>query len=430
MLRPSLASVAFLASLLLAIGSARTSRAQEPPEGATSSEPTLETAPESAANPATSTADSRADSAETEAAEPPTTTTLQVVERPVVGSVVGHRDNDAIVDIGENVGVSLGARIEFFRVTPVDLGDGEIAFERESIAIGEVSALTGRRALVRLGVNESVPEGAQAALVSAPSPSASARNPPRIGGVWEISGDARVFAVSSAVGAGFLGGGYVGYRGERPFFVRVRVDPSGFTVHRTDPSQPIRSATSLGAMVLAGFDQRYFGFGAGFGVTRAIPLHGEFCTGSTSTRSCEQRTEHAHAGFSFGLHARIGTYDGLSISVDTAFTTVRQKSELSLLDVRALIPATDRLAILFRGGSGFHVSGANWVDLGARMLTRGDGGRGSIYVAPYLGWARLTGSIIGSFDRYDPSQPYDSFNVGPQGKRSGASAGVTVEYRL
>lgn len=346
------------------------------------------------------------------------------------GTVVGHRDNDAIVDLGEGHGLRLGARVEIFRRYQVDLGEGEIAFEREPLAVGEVTALTARRALVRLGVNEQVPVGAAVSLMSVAPLTASAMHPPRVGGIWEFGGTARVFAVNSALGGGLLADAFVGYRGERPFFVRVRFDPSGFTVHRENRSEAFQSARSAGAMVMAGVDHRYFGFGAGFGVTRAIRSRATYCSYNEGTfvRTCIDVADAAHAGFSFGLHARLGTYDGLSISVDTSFTTVRQKSELSLLDLRVLIPATQQLAFSLRGGSGFHVGGASWVDIGARMRAHGDGGPGSLYITPFLGWSRLTETTVASYEARG-GDPAGQEDLSAAGVRAGASAGVFVEYR-
>ncbi len=263
-------------------------------------------------------------SAETTSGDEAATTALASSPEPE-GRVVGTRDNDAIVDLGSGSGLALGDRVSIRLVTPVDLGDGEIAYEHETIAIGEVTALTGRRALVRLGSNEYVPIGATAVRSPDEETSDSRVDPPRIGGVWELSGSARLFAVNSALGGGVLGDLSVGYRGERPFFVRARLDPSGFTVHRLDRNSSFRTASAGSAMVMAGIDHRYFGFGAGFGVTRVLPVTTEYCQ-SIPSRTCTDVPDGAAAGFSFGIHGRIGNQDGLMLSVDASFTTVTESS--------------------------------------------------------------------------------------------------------
>jgi len=310
--------------------------------------------------------------------------------------------------------------VELYELVPVDLGDGELAHERRPIATGRVVATTERRCLVELGSNERVPVGAYAWLSTASEPSASAVNPPRVGGVWEVGSTVRVFSVTSALGGGLVGDGYVGYRGERPFFVRARLDPSGFTMHRLDRNDSFHSARAASGIVLAGVDHRYFAFGAGFGITRLLRTKTKACVYEYGVSNCTYEFDHPHAGFTFGLHGRIGPSDGLSITTDLGFTSVRRRSELSHLELRALVPITQTLAFSARGGSGFAVTGASWVDLGARMRARGDGGSGTLYVTPFLGWARLSERL--DFSRFDDGHL--------RGRRAGASAGVAIDLRL
>ncbi|MFO0696438.1 MAG: hypothetical protein U0230_22920 [Polyangiales bacterium] len=352
-------------------------------------------------------------------APPPEARASPVIAPPVApsaplveGTVLGHRGNDVIVDRGREDGVDVDTLFELFENVPIDLGDGEIAYERKTIARGRVRAVTAHRCLVRLGINETVPVGAGAAT-TARAPTASAVHPPRTGGYWVLDATGRLFAVNSALGGGFLGDLGVTYRGERPFFVSVRAIPSGFTVHRTGRGQPFESASSAGAIAYAGYDHTYFGFGAGFGAVRVLSLH--------TYQGDAVSVDPPGVGFTFGITGRIGPLDGLHVGFETGFTSLAQRSRVGHLVAWLQLPFTQRLAAMLRGGSGFGVTGYDFVDIAARMRVRGGGGRGTTFVAPFLGWARL--------DEFASSYGYDE-RPEPHGHRGGASAGVTVEHRF
>jgi hypothetical protein len=204
--------------------------------------------------------------------------------------------------------------------------------------------------------------------------------------------------------------------------VQLLVPPSGFTLHRDSDSEGdgLESASAGGALALAGFDHRFFSFGAGFGVTRVLPK-------TNDAWSDPVITSPASAGFTLALHCRFGALDGLYVGSEIGITTLVDSSQLSHLEVRAQIPFTQKLALLLRGGSGFRVTGTVYVEAAARMRVRGDGGAGTLFVSPFLGYARLSERAV--WDDNDNDGDFDSIWSATD-ERGGPSAGVTVEYRL
>ena len=336
-------------------------------------------------------------------------------------SVVGLRHNDAIIDRGRGPGLAPGARMELYREEAVDLGDGEIAYERHRLAVGEIVALTGRRALVRLAPNEFVEVGDGAGPTADPLTGSRVR-PPRTGGYWYLDATARVFVTTRAVGGGLLGDAELGYRGERPFILRLRVPSAGFTIHRDRDASGLDSASAGAVFAMAGLDLEYVSVGAGFGLTRVLPKE---------IRGPEVRLADATLGFSFVLFGRLGTQDGLHVATEVGLTTLVDSSELSHLAISLQVPLTQQLALVSHGGTGFAVTGAGYVDFGARLRVRGEGGSGTLFVSPFLGFARVAeraewwGTVDPVTGAIEPSELNESSRV-----RGGPSAGVRVEYRL
>lgn len=367
------------------------------------------------------TSPAEAEEAAVESSEPEAEPAPATVD--FTGTVVGHRGNDAILDMGTARHVRLGSLVRLYIERPVDLGEGELAFEREDLAVGEVVAVSERRCLVALGLNEQAPVGAVGSIEPGLAPSTRIVRPPRQGGYWEFGGTERLFLVNSALGAGVMADGYVGYRGERPFFVQLRIDPAGFASFRGSASEAFRYAGAGSVVAVAGLDHRYLALGVGFGASRALAEH--------RTTSGVESLEPAHVAFTMALHARFGALDGLFLSTDLSFASTRLSAPVSHLDVTAQIPLSESIALRLRGGSGLSITGAAWTDVGARIRVRGDGAHGSLFVTPSLGWARFAERAETEFWTIYNSNGELRYAYGdPRGRRGGPSAGVGVEFRL
>jgi hypothetical protein len=333
------------------------------------------------------------------------------------------------VDQGRAEGLATGDHVAFARTRIVDLGDGEPSVEIDVVVVGEVTAASRHRALVRLGPNEHVEEGMRAMPTERPL-TRDLVAPPKSGARWELEAGFSALAVMSVgVGGGFLATGRIERRFGDRGFLRLRVDPSGVLGYRF--SEEVRSAltrpethhtSTTSGVIIAGLDFEYVELGMGFGATRTTRIDETrvTCDGCTATL-----VRHGfEPGFTFATVARFGARDGLSLDVDAALTGVEGRVEVSRFGARLQVPVTPTLALVARGSTGLGVVGTRTADLGARLLVRGDGGPASTYLTPYIGYAALSERAALDVNQGVHRRPADPLVV------HALAAGVIIERRL
>ncbi len=272
--------------------------------------------------------------------------------------------------------------------TVSDVGTGH-----ETLAVGEVIEVGESRAKVLLGLNEVVDLAAEVE----PSDEALTRSvlgPPRPRNQWELGAHLRPFLPIGELAFGLVSTFEVGYRGEADWHVRVLAEPLGFAV---GGAGPVGAVNVLGA---GSYDHPYFEVGLGVGVTRVSDARGAIATlGMTP-------------------FVRLGAVDGLHLEVHNGFVLLDEKFEYGSTTGTIRVPITRPLAFDFRGGYG--ASGFALGEIGLRVLARGNGRAGSVFLTPSVGAAFVFGEPEASAGT-DFVQ--DIFYGGPM-------AGLGVEFRL
>lgn len=298
-----------------------------------------------------------------------------------------------VVDFGREDGVSLGDRVAFSVPTLTDLGGDEIAYADRLAAVGEVRAVSSHRVRVRLGTNERVDVGTQATLTTAPL-TRSLIAPPPSGARTQVEVGIRLVGTVGASGGGALVDARLDRRLGARGFLRLRIDPTGVVGYRREdpdrggpePRPPGTFAANTNAVALVGFDTGPLAMGAGVGVTMTTRLDETF-----TCPSCDTVVKHHgfEPGLTFATMARFGLHDGLSMEVDTAFVAIQSRIEMSRFAARVDVPVTPSLTFVARGSGGFGVVGTRIVEIGARMLTHGNGHGHSVYLEPHIGYAAV-----------------------------------------
>lgn len=328
------------------------------------------------------------------------------------------------VDCGRDGGLARGDHVAFVEPVETDLGDGEVAVEWRESRVGRVVAVSPGRARVELGINERVMVGDQAATTAAPTtdsrlapPHSRARTTVDLGFHFALPVGAR--------GLGAVLDGRIHHRFGRGF-VALRLDPTGSYRYRraavAAESDPERSAHAAGAVALVGIDVGpvAFGVGVGFGISTRLLEERRACD------TCTPLTV-AH-GFETGLlvaaSARFGVRDGLALELDTAFLTVLRRFEVSRFSARLYVPATSRLTVVASATSGLGAAGVRTYELGFRILRRGDGGAGTRYLVPAVGYLGMAERSV--VETSPSSQPRPAVVA----EIHGLAAGLTFEARF
>lgn len=312
------------------------------------------------------------------------------------GVVVSAGLGDVVVDLGSADGLSVGGRVELYRERWSRLDAGERALRIESIAVGEISALSTRRARVRLGTGERASAGVSA------RPTAAALThrtmaPPRVEGIWEIHGGLRPFLSLEYLAVGGLADAMVVYRAAGPWAVHVAASPVAFVVG----AQPV---FNYNLMVTGGYDSRWFELGLGVGAA-----------------SYRDRGDEPSDTFSFGQYARLGTRDGVHVEVQNAFLLGRDRFRFGSTNGTLQIPVSAAAALVFRGGGG--VTGYAFGEAGLRLRVRGNGDHGTLFLTPTVGGIGVTG------ERRECSPTSGGFCYPSSVSHGGPLVGLAVEYR-
>jgi len=158
--------------------------------------------------------------------------------------------------------------------------------------------------------------------------------------------------------------------------VRAMLAPVGFVVSKG------QDTWALGVRALAGYGHPLFEIGLGAGTMRFE----EDCWDGSSYRE----------GFGMGLilsqTVRFGALDGLHAAFinDVLLRDEGSGNEFVWggMTGRLQVPMRNGAWLVFRGGGG--LGGDAWGEAGVKLMVRGEGGRGTLFVTPSIGGAALT----------------------------------------
>lgn len=347
---------------------------------------------------------------------------------PPAGRILAVEGQVLTVDLGREAGLAVGDAIAFAVHETIELGDDEPGHAERLVAVGEVTAVSRLRARVRLGMNERVPSNAIARRTEA-APSRSLVAPPPSDARTELIVGARLVGSVGAVGGGMIVDARLDHRFGARLALRLRLDPTGLVgFRRPDPDEdgPLEQpagtfAAPLSSVAVLSYDTGLVALGAGVGVTVTTRLDERHipCTGCAE----ELRHHGFETGLTFATAARFGHRDGIHLEVDTAFVTVLSRIEMSRLAIALHVPVSPSIALVARANGGFAVTGLREGELAARMLVRGNGNRGSLFLVPRIGYLALAErATLETTTRRQP-RPTDPALV------HGVAAGVSIERR-
>lgn len=336
---------------------------------------------------------------------PPLTSSLPLVlpvaapaapTRARYGRVERTAPGEVVITLGAQDGVQRGNHIEFALAGGGPDGGEEPALTSEVIAVGVVTNVVAHNARVRLGLNESVPEGALAMPTLSLS-TASLSAPPRISGLWELELALRPFAAIDELGGGALFSGSFGYRLAN-LHLQAVIDPIAFAAVETRGS-----VAAANAAAIVSYDSQYveMGLGLGFQTVNDTELFLEPGSGLTAVQLI-----------------RLGTRDGLSLTARTNVALFHSQFQFGGMVASGQIPLTRGYWFLLNGGGGS--VGYGFGELGLRALLAGNGFAGSKYLT-------VTAGGVGVFksDTCD-----ENFSCSGEKAFGGPMVGVGGEWRF
>lgn len=332
---------------------------------------------------------------------PPAKTSVPEPETPPLlersgGEVIEVEPGEVIVDMGREHGVTPGDWIEILEVERMSLARGDSVRRETRLAVGEVTAASQRQAKVALGLNERARVGNLARPTGARR-TADSVAPPRAAGLWDTGFMARPFLPMNDLGVGLLGHAWLGYRFEGPWHVEARLSPAGVAVGEGEDV-----ATAIG-VVVASLDVQLLEIGLGLGAQTMNQPDFGLDSGS---------------GLTVAQVLRVGARDGLHLRVQTEIVLFHQDFEFSGATAHVQVPVGHGVWLVGNGGGGS--AGHAFGEVGLRVLARGNGGPGSIFVTATVGGSGLhenscvgrdftTGACI---DRTDQTLAGPSLGIG------------------
>jgi hypothetical protein len=298
-----------------------------------------------------------------------------------IGTVTENRGETVVVDFGSLLGVEKGRHVELFMESGVTLGGEAKATREKTIAVGYVVAVTENHCEVQLGVNEWVPEGSRARITSQRTTDGIWARP-RIGGVSELGFTLRPYIGLERFAAGTVSNLDFNYRFEAPVRLRILVDPLGLGF--TDNGFIVSAA----ANVIATFDADLYEIGLGVGWTIINDDPRNFYDEATSDDYGEM-----NSGLSLAQYARFGAEEGFNITVYNSFVLYDEAFYYGGSSGTIQFPLGTYgrpLWIFLRGGGG--VAGYAFGEIGLRILAIGNGGPGSVFLSPSIGYAGIGGN--------------------------------------
>lgn len=320
------------------------------------------------------------------------------------GEVLSASSDRFIVSLGALDGVVVGDRVAVRRVVETADLEGERAVVEETLVVGRVATTSDHRAEVLLGLNEQAPVGAIAEETTDPV-SARLLAPSTDRSPFELAATLRPFLPLQDLGLGVLGD-LTGTFRFRSLMVRLQFDTLGLGFGSGS------TQTLFNGGAIFAYEHRFFAAGVGVGLMR-----------NDEAREDSRGEEYFGTRLAVSQYARLGERDGLSVSLTNHVALVEDedcqrvggeyvcgpKDEFhwAAIYVDVLVPVISRGWLVFRGGGG-HVGMANG-EVGFRLLVRGNGGTGSVFVTPLVGGAMI---------RNDEDS-----------RRTGPSVAVRVEWR-
>jgi len=342
---------------------------------------------------------------------PPAYSRPPVYEGTAEGAVLSVRARSAVISLGRQQGANVGMNVVVYADDDRAIGDSRDQVSRRRVGVMRIIRVSDTRCEVELGFGERLSVGMRAHLTTATT-TAHLVAPSRQAGVLEVASTLTVFAVRNDVGIGGLLGARVTYHGRRRYYLEAVLLDSGFSYRRERDGNTSRARTT-GTYLSAGFDHRLFGLGVGVGVQRVLPA--TIATLDTPSAPAMVDEEPASVGFGYLLSGRGGVSDGLHFRLSIGFADFHDRFEVSYLDTTFQAPVAPGFFLVAHAASGFGVTGYAEADLGAKVLIRGNGGRGTLFVTPALGWARLAThaeQIESEFGGFDAPVP-DTYSRGP-----------------
>jgi len=322
---------------------------------------------------------------------------------PQAARVIKSMPGEVVISLGTFDGVARGDHIELALEHAGSLVTDELALSRELLAVGVVTNVTEHSALVRLGVDESVPVGALASRSRAPS-SASQSAPPHVTDITTLELALKPFAALGELGGGFLLSAALGHR-FRHLHVWALLDPLAFAAASQQPS----IAAANGAAMVS-YDSQYFEMGLGLGGQTVNIVNFSAVSGS---------------GYTVAQLLRLGPQDGLNLTVRTSIVLFHSQFDFGGMVASAQFPITRGYWLLLDGGGGNVGYGSG--ELGLRVLLDGNGLAGSKFLTVSAGGAAVFKSTpcdVASFQAFQTISSCGTTTLG------GPMAGVGGEWRF
>jgi hypothetical protein len=268
---------------------------------------------------------------------------------------------------------------------------------------------------VALGLNERIPEKARARVTIRRS-TANPNFPPEVRDIWSVAFDARPFLALGSLGGGALVDFRAVRRFESPVSLALRISPFGFIATNEN------SVVTFAANLLVSYDSRLFESGLGLGMSKVVDVESEFHEGPPTNYAA-----------SIAQYIRLGATDGIHVGLLTHFVLFDEQFQFGGAQVHGQVPlgVLDTPAwVIARGGGG--VPGHAFGEVGLRILVRGNGGPGSLFLTPTVGGGGIYENLYTQCaDPESVSTSNASTGVCPQEIGSaGPLIGFGMEWRL
>lgn len=287
----------------------------------------------------------------------------------LVGAVIDSGPGFVIISLGRKDGIERGMSIELTEKAPMKLASGMESFEERFLDIGTVTGLEESTAQVSLSRNVQVPKSDIIAHLSSKSIEQGPGFAPRVKNTTITKVGVRPFLPLSDRGIGFVMDAGFGYRFSFPLSLDIELSP--FTSAFLSESNTL---TFAGAGIVS-YDSDYFQLGIGTGFSRVR---------QPALFSSKLRNDGDDVAWSVVQTMRVGSYDGRHAGIQTRFVmldtwafdgfTLNGQTDMDFLGDNWLVA---RIDLGLTGQSSFEV--------GLRMLLRGNGGDGSIFLTPLIG---------------------------------------------
>ncbi|MBI5526815.1 MAG: hypothetical protein HY897_10825 [Deltaproteobacteria bacterium] len=342
-----------------------------------------------------------------------------------VGDVIGQKGGRVTISLGSADGLRTDQRVEIFREHEVVLGEGQRAVREETLAVGRVAAVSEKAAQVDLGTDELVRAGSKVRATTRDL-TANRLFPPRMAEVWDFNFMLRPFLALGTVGVGMVSDAAVGYRFKEPVHIQLLLKPFG--VGLAGDGNIVAEAANL----VGSYDTSYFEIGLGLGwsaVNNPIEESALSSDEAAGIGASVPRFEKVRDGLSIAQMARLGSLDGMHLHVDNFFVLYKGEFQYGGTIGSIQTPIGDRSWLLLRGGGG--VAGYAFGEIGLRVLVRGNGGPGALFLTPSLGGAALMGEKEGKCTIYDYNgQKTSTVACAQELSYGGPMVGFGMEWRF